>query len=196
LLFGLISGMAQTGTIKGRVYNDINNESIPFANIILDSTQIGTTSDEEGRYEINNLKPGVYNLTCSFVGFKTTYIYEISVGSTNITDINIALAEESALLDQVVIQTNRIEKSQESPLSKQTIGATEIYRNPGGNRDISKVIQILPGVATTVSFRNDIIVRGGAPNENRFYLDGIEIPNINHFATQGSSGGPVGMIND
>ena len=195
LLFGLISGMAQTGTIKGRVYNDINNESIPFANIILDSTQIGTTSDEEGRYEINNLKPGVYNLTCSFVGFKTTYIYEISVGSTNITDINIALAEESALLDQVVIQTNRIEKSQESPLSKQTIGATEIYRNPGGNRDISKVIQILPGVATTVSFRNDIIVRGGAPNENRFYLDGIEIPNINHFATQGSSGGPVGMIN-
>jgi len=195
LLFGLISGMAQTGTIKGRVYNDINNESIPFANIILDSTQIGTTSDEEGRYEITNIKPGVYNLTCSFVGFKTTYIYEISVGSTNITDINIALAEESALLDQVVIRTDRIEKSQESPLSKQTIGATEIYRNPGGNRDISKVIQILPGVATTVSFRNDIIVRGGAPNENRFYLDGIEIPNINHFATQGSSGGPVGMIN-
>ena len=92
LLFGLISGMAQTGTIKGRVYNDINNESIPFANIILDSTQIGTTSDEEGRYEINNLKPGVYNLTCSFVGFKTTYIYEISVGSTNITDINIKVA--------------------------------------------------------------------------------------------------------
>ncbi len=91
-----------------------------------------------------------------------------------------------------VIQTNRIEKSEESPLSKQTIGATEIYRNPGANRDISRVVQILPGVATTVSFRNDIIVRGGAPNENRFYLDGIEIPNINHFATQGSSGGPVG----
>jgi hypothetical protein len=187
--------LAQTGSITGRVYNEINNESIPFANIVLDSTQIGTTSDEEGRYEIDNLTPGIYNLTCSFVGFKTTYIYEITVGTAATTDINIALAEESALLDQVVIQTNRIEKSEESPLSKQTIGATEIYRNPGGNRDISRVIQILPGVATTVSFRNDIIVRGGAPNENRFYLDGIEIPNINHFATQGSSGGPVGMIN-
>ena len=196
LFFALIAGaMAQTGSIKGRVYNDINNESIPFANIVLDSTQIGTTSDENGRYEIDNLKPGVYNLTCSFLGFKTAYIYEITVGSTSTTDINIALTEESALLEQVIIQTNKIEKSQESPLSKQTIGATEIYRNPGGNRDISKVIQILPGVATTVSFRNDIIVRGGAPNENRFYLDGIEIPNINHFATQGSSGGPVGMIN-
>ena len=187
--------MAQTGSIKGRVYNEINNESIPFANIVLDSTQIGATSDEDGRYEINNIKPGIYNLTCSFVGFKTTYLYEITVGSAAVTDINIALTEESALLDQVVLQTNRIEKSEESPLSKQTIGATEIYRNPGANRDISRVIQILPGVATTVSFRNDIIVRGGAPNENRFYLDGIEIPNINHFATQGSSGGPVGMIN-
>ena len=196
LFFGLYSSVfAQTGSIKGRIYNEINNESIPFANIILDSTQIGTTSDENGKYLIDNLKPGVYNLTCSFVGFKTAYVYEISVSSANITDINIALSEEADLLDQVILQTNRIEKSMESPLSKQTIGATEIYRSPGSNRDISKVIQVLPGVATTATFRNDIIVRGGAPNENRFYLDGIEIPNINHFATQGSSGGPVGMIN-
>jgi hypothetical protein len=45
------------------------------------------------------------------------------------------------------------------------------------------------------SFRNDLIVRGGSPNENRFYLDGIEVPNINHFATQGASGGPVGLLN-
>ena len=194
-LFTVSNLLAQTGTIKGRVYNEINNESIPFANIVLDSTQMGATSDENGRFEISNIQPGVYNLTCSFVGFKTAYLYEISVGSIGVTEIDIALSEESALLDQVVLQTNRIEKSEESPLSKQTIGATEIYRNPGANRDISKVVQVLPGVATTVSFRNDIIVRGGAPNENRFYLDGIEIPNINHFATQGSSGGPVGMIN-
>ena len=188
-------GFAQTGTITGRVFNEINNESIPFANVIIDSTQMGTVSDENGRYKIDNIKPGVYNLTVSFIGFKTAYFYEIQVTSAASVDLNIPMSEESALLDQVIISTNRIEKSEESPLSKQTIGATEIYRNPGGNRDISKVVQILPGVATTLSFRNDIIVRGGAPNENRFYLDGIEIPNINHFATQGSSGGPVGMIN-
>lgn len=196
LLIGFyISVFAQTGSIKGRVYNDINNEAIPFANIVLDNNQFGTTSDENGMYEISNLKPGIYNISCSFVGFKTAYVYEISVSSANVTDININLSEESALLEQVFLQTNRIERSEESPLSKQTIGATEIYRSPGANRDISKVIQVLPGVATSATFRNDIIVRGGAPNENRFYLDGIEIPNINHFATQGSSGGPVGMIN-
>lgn len=86
-------------------------------------------------------------------------------------------------------------KTEESPVSLRTIGSSEIDRNPGGNRDISKVIQSLPGVASTASFRNDIIIRGGSPNENRFYLDGIEVPNINHFSTQGASGGPVGMIN-
>ena len=195
MLFLCQLGFSQTGSILGRVYNEVNNESIPFANVIIENTQMGSVTDDDGKFRIDNIKPGIYNLTISFVGFKTVYINEIQVGSAANVDLDVAMAEESALLDQVVISTNRIEKSEESPLSKQTIGATEIYRNPGANRDISKVVQILPGVATTLSFRNDIIVRGGAPNENRFYLDGIEIPNINHFATQGSSGGPVGMIN-
>ena len=197
LLFALVFqfGFSQTGTIVGRVYNEINNESIPFANVIIENTQMGAVTDENGEFRIDKIKPGVYNLTISFIGFQTAYLNEIQVGSTATVNLDIAMAEESAMLDQVVLNTNRIEKSEESPLSKQTIGVAEIFRNPGGNRDISRVVQILPGVATTLAFRNDIIVRGGAPNENRFYLDGIEIPNINHFATQGSSGGPVGMIN-
>ncbi|MEL6535830.1 MAG: TonB-dependent receptor, partial [Bacteroidota bacterium] len=81
------------------------------------------------------------------------------------------------------------------PVSLRSIGPNEIRRNPGGNRDISKVVRSLPGVASTASFRNDIIIRGGAPVENKYYLDGIEVPVINHFQTQGSSGGPVGLIN-
>ena len=75
------------------------------------------------------------------------------------------------------------------------MSATEIERLPGANRDVSKVIAALPGVAARATFRNDIIIRGGSPGENKFYLDGIEVPNINHFATQGSSGGPVGLLN-
>jgi hypothetical protein len=117
------------------------------------------------------------------------------VNSVRTTTLDFALVEESTTLDQVVITASPFNKREESPVSLKTISSSEIYRNPGGNRDISNVIQILPGVASSASFRNDIIVRGGAPNENRFYLDGIEVPNINHFATQGSSGGPVGMIN-
>jgi hypothetical protein len=74
-----------------------------------------------------------------------------------------------------------------------TIG--EIEKSPGANRDISKVIQSFPGVQSTPAFRNDVIIRGGGPSESRFYLDGVEVPFINHFATQGASGGPVGIIN-
>ncbi len=86
----------------------------------------------------------------------------------------------------------------ETPLSVQRLTTEEIKTNPGGNFDISRVIQALPGVggtAGTAGFRNDIIIRGGAPNENVYYIDGIEIPVINHFSTQGSAGGPAGILN-
>jgi outer membrane receptor for ferrienterochelin and colicin len=192
-LFGVVSG--QTCTIKGRVFNSINNEAVPFANIIIEGTSLGATSDLEGNYILTNLDPGTYSVICSFIGFKRQVSYEVPVNSVRTTTLDFALVEESTTLDQVVITASPFNKREESPVSLRTISSSEIYRNPGGNRDISNVIQILPGVASSASFRNDIIVRGGAPNENRFYLDGIEVPNINHFATQGSSGGPVGMIN-
>jgi hypothetical protein len=200
LLFLLITFLsyqifAQNGVLKGRVYNSINNEPIAFASVYIDTISKGTISDIDGNFRFENLKPGIYTVYCSFLGFKKTQLFDIRVTSIKPTVINIALIEETATLSEVVLNANPFRKKEESPISVQTISAVEIMRSPGGNRDISKVIQILPGVASTLSFRNDIIVRGGAPNENRFYLDGIEVPNINHFATQGSSGGPVGMIN-
>ena len=84
----------------------------------------------------------------------------------------------------------------ESPVSLRIIGLQEIEKSPGANRDISRIVQSYPGVAfSPIGYRNDLIVRGGSPSENRFYLDGVEIPNINHFSTQGASGGPVGILN-
>jgi hypothetical protein len=186
---------AQTGVIKGKVVNSINNEAIPFASIGITSISIGTTADVNGYYELKNMTPGLYNLTASYVGYRKKNIFEIEVNNFTPTVLNIALDEQIDSLAVIEVTASPFNKTEESPLSMRTIGSSEIDRNPGGNRDISKVIQSLPGVASTVSFRNDIIIRGGAPNENRFYLDGIEVPNINHFATQGSSGGPVGMIN-
>ena len=195
LLLISVQIFSQSSTIKGKVSDATNNESIPFANIYIEETKSGVATDLEGNYQIKNLNPGLYTLTCSFVGYESKSIAEIIVNPNKPTIIDIQLISSSTSLEEVIIKASPFQKSEESPVSKRSINATEIYRNPGGNRDISKVIQSLPGVASTVSFRNDIIIRGGAPNENRFYLDGIEVPNINHFATQGSSGGPVGMIN-
>ncbi|PDH48344.1 MAG: ferric aerobactin receptor, partial [Bacteroidetes bacterium MED-G20] len=187
--------LSQNSVIKGKVVDATNNETIPFANVFVEQINSGVASDFDGFYEIENLKPGLYTIKCSFVGYEPVVYAEVIVNPNKPTILDIKLIESSTSLDEVEITASPFQKSEESPVSKRTINATEIYRNPGGNRDISKVITSLPGVASTVSFRNDIIIRGGAPNENRFYLDGIEIPNINHFATQGSSGGPVGMIN-
>ena len=198
LIFGLISiaGIAQQVAVKGRVYNKIGNEPIPFANVIVQGTSVGTTADELGNFSIIELQPGIYNLEASFVGYKKLVVFEVQVTTARTAMVDFAMEEEARKLDEVVISSgNLFVKSDESPLSLRTIGTTEIKRTPGGNRDVSKVIRSLPGVASTPSFRNDIIIRGGSPSENSFYLDGIQIPVINHFQTQGSSGGPVGIIN-
>lgn len=186
---------AQSGTIKGRITNKINNEAISFANVLVEGTDKGTTTDENGIYEIIGLQPGLYNVKATYIGFNDVTIYEIQVINNRPAEVNIEMEEFSQTLQEVVVQVSPFRKTEESPVSLRTIGVAEIQRNPGANRDISKVVQSLPGVTTTASFRNDLIIRGGAPNENRFYLDEVEVPTINHFATQGASGGPVGLIN-
>ena len=186
---------SQNATIKGSVKDATSNEAIPFANVFIEQINSGVATDLDGRFEFKNINSGLYTVKCSFVGYESKTYAEIIVTPNKPTILDVKLIKSSTSLEVLEITSSPFQKSEESPLSKRSISATEIYRNPGGNRDISRVIQSLPGVASTVSFRNDIIIRGGAPNENRFYLDGIEIPNINHFATQGSSGGPVGMIN-
>ncbi len=188
--------IAQKGIIKGKVVNALNNEPLPFAAVFLEGTTLGATTDVDGNYEIINIEPGLYNVEAQFIGFLSKIEYEVAVTNLKPTILNFKLEESSVKLDEVEVTVqNKFERNIESPVSLKTLGINEIQRNPGGNQDISRVIQALPGVASTVSFRNDLIIRGGGPNENRFYLDGIEIPAINHFATQGSSGGPVGMIN-
>ncbi len=183
------------GIIQGRVYNSLNNEPVMFANVIIQGTSTGATTDIDGNYTITGLTPGLYNLQVSYVGFREKIVYETQVSNSKPAQIDIALEEASEDLEEVVVKASPFNKTEESPVSLRTIGTAEIQRNPGGGRDISKVVQSLPGVTSTASFRNDLLIRGGAPNENRFYLDEVEVPNINHFATQGASGGPVGLIN-
>lgn len=187
--------VAQNGIIKGVVSDALNNEPVAFANVIIVGTGQGTVTDEEGRYEIRNLEPNLYDITASFVGYTEKTIFEIQVSNSKPAEVNFQLETSAEEIDEVVVRASPFRKTEESPVSLRTIGVAEIQRNPGANRDISKVVQALPGVTTTAAFRNDLIIRGGAPNENRFYLDDVEVPNINHFATQGASGGPVGLIN-
>ncbi|MFD2201628.1 TonB-dependent receptor [Shivajiella indica] len=185
---------AQTGEIRGRVFNTANNEGIPFANVLILGTDYGTVTDENGNYVLGNIAPGLYNVRASFVGFRSKTFFEIQVSLARPVRLDFDLREEAAELTEVTVSSD-FTRSDETPISVRRLNTNEIERYPGGNRDISRVIQSLPGVASTASFRNDIIIRGGAPSENKFFIDEIEVPVINHFATQGSSGGPVGILN-
>lgn len=186
---------AQNGILQGNIVEAESRNTVPFATIQLQGSNYGATSDIDGNYKLEGVPPNIYNIIITCVGYSNKVIQEVTISGSKPTVLNIELSPSAVKLQELEVQVSRFEKLEEAPLSKINIRAAEIMRNPGGNRDISKVIQSFPGVASSVSFRNDLIIRGGAPNENRFYLDGIEVPNINHFATQGSSGGPVGLIN-
>ena len=194
-LFLISYVQSQVGIVRGKVVNASSNEGLPLVKIQLLDQQIGAISSEDGSYEINGISPGVYSFKASSPGFKDQIINEITV--TNARSIDLDFFLEVVIVEQkeVTIRANRFQRNVESPLSLKSLNSTEIERLPGANRDVSKVIAALPGVASRATFRNDIIIRGGSPGENKFYLDGIEVPNINHFATQGSSGGPVGLLN-
>jgi hypothetical protein len=192
--FTVLSSFAQDGEVRGRVFNPINNDGVPFANVVILGTDLGTVSDENGNYILSNIPPGLYNIRASFVGYRSKTFFEIQVTRARAVRLDFDLKEEAANLSEVVVSAD-FTRSDETPISVRRLNTNEIERYPGGNRDISRVIQSLPGVASTASFRNDIIIRGGAPSENKFFVDEIEVPVINHFSTQGSSGGPVGILN-
>lgn len=186
------------GTVTGVVKDKNTQETLIGATVMLEGSALGAQTDVEGRFKITNIPPQSYNLVIQYVGYQSKTIFNIVVNTGNIQTFNIELEPESKSLNEVVIQTRTFGKKTETPLSVQSLTSEEIKSNPGGNFDISRVIQALPGVGGNTgggAFRNDILIRGGGPSENVFYIDGIEIPVINHFSTQGASGGPQGILN-
>lgn len=189
------------GSISGKVIDKLTQKPIPNTNIVLEGTGKGTAADSNGLFRITEIELRTYNLIFTTIGYKTEILYNITINAGNENFVNVELEPQAGGLEEVVVRANKRTvraATLETPLSVQRLTTEEIKTNPGGNFDISKVIQTLPGVgggAGGGGFRNDIIIRGGGPGENVFYLDGIEVPVINHFQTQGSSGGPQGILN-
>lgn len=195
-LFLPLALVAQTTYhVKGEVINRSTRQPLEFINVLVLGLDKGATTDVEGGFDIAQVPPGIYRLRLSAVGYKTLVTSEYIVSAKDL-HLRLELEESTTELQEVTVVSSPFKRSVESPLSLRVIGLQEIEKSPGANRDISRVVQTYPGVAfSSKSFRNDLIVRGGAPSENRFFLDEVEIPIINHFSTQGASGGPVGIIN-
>lgn len=181
--------------VKGTVIDKSSRQPLEFINVMIVGLNKGGVTDAEGKFSIELVPPGIYRLQASAIGYKTVTTPEYIL-STRDLHIQIEMEENQTELEGVTITASPFRRDIESPVSLRIIGLQEIEKSPGANRDISRIVQSYPGVAfSPIGYRNDLIVRGGSPSENRFYLDGVEIPNINHFSTQGASGGPVGILN-
>jgi hypothetical protein len=201
VLFALPGAFAQTtGVVTGHVRDKNTQETLIGASVAVDQTTLGTVTDSDGRYRLE-VPTGSYNLRVSYVGYQTQLKFNIVITTGNDQVINFEIEPSNTLLSEVTVSYDRGKSAAATdlitPLSVQQLTSEEIKANPGGNFDVSRVIQTLPGVGGSSGgpSRNDIIIRGGAPNENVYYLDGIEIPVLNHFQTQGSSGGAQGILN-
>ena len=181
--------------VKGTVIDKSSRQPLEFINVMIVGLNKGGVTNAEGKFSIGQVPPGIYRLQASAIGYKTVTTPEYIL-STRDLHIQIEMEENQTELEGVTVTASPFRRDIESPVSLRTIGLQEIEKSPGANRDISRIVQSYPGVAfSPIGYRNDLIVRGGSPSENRFYLDGVEIPNINHFSTQGASGGPVGILN-
>ena len=184
------------GSLTGTVIDSESGLPLEGATVIVDKSNFFAVTDQNGFFEIVDLPTTTYNITARFIGFKIQTKFNIIVKSAGNRSLDFVLSPMPNKLDEVILNESPFKTSIETPLSTQTFSAVEIETYPGGNNDITRVIQSLPGISPSLGgFRNDIIIRGGGPNETVYYIDGIEIPNINHFSTQGSSGGPVGLVN-
>lgn len=183
-------------SVHGKIIDKQSRRPVAYANVFVTGIPgKGASTDSLGIFRIEQVPPGIYRFEASCIGYHTMSTPEYIV-SASTPFIEIEMEEDANLLTTVVITPSPFRRSIESPVSMRVIGLQEIEKSPGANRDVSRIVRAYPGVSfSPIGYRNDLIVRGGAPSENRFYMDGIEIPNINHFATQGASGGPVSIVN-
>lgn len=185
----------ERGTVKGSVRSSKDGTPVSYAQVQIYNTDIGTMADSLGEYRIDNAPLGYHQVQVVSLNFKTQVSDPVQITASLERKVDLFLEPDVQNIDAVRVSARSTRRAETPPTSTYRLNIQEIEKSPGGVRDISKVVQNLPGVAATPLYRNDLIVRGGGPNENKFYLDRIEIPVINHFATQGASGGNASLIN-
>lgn len=183
------------GSIMGKVIDWETKAPLIGVNIYIKNTQIGTTTDMEGNYEFKNIPVGLLNVVYSYIGYNQVTKTDISVKPDRTIFVNIEMNSAPVELQDVVVTNGYFSELENKHVSTTNFSAEEIRRSPGTAGDVSRILYTLPSIAKVNDQRNSLIVRGGTAVENSFYLDNIEIPNINHFPVEGSSDGPIGILN-
>ncbi|MFC1694027.1 TonB-dependent receptor domain-containing protein [Candidatus Latescibacterota bacterium] len=187
---------SETGSIFGTVTDRVTNSPLYGASVYIIDTQKGIMADENGEYTIKQVPPGTYNIRFSMIGYQALIKTNVVVSPGRGTEISVSLDQTPIEIESVTViaKESYFEKDPEAEVSGRTIDTQEIMNASGGLMDIQRVVQVLPSVVSGSDQMNEIIVRGGNYGENLFVMDGIEIPNPNHFAAQGIGGGPISIL--
>ncbi len=186
-----------TGVITGRVIAATTDLPIPGADITVRGQEVRATAATDGRFVLRGVRIGIVALEVRAVGYRPVIIGDIAVSPAKPAEVTVHMRPVEQQLQAVTVRPERfpVLPPALTPVSTQTYRAEEVRRQPGAQEDVLRAVSVAPGVGVTVGGRNDLVVRGGAPFENLFVVDNIEVPNINHFGSQGSTGGPLSLIN-
>lgn len=186
----------ETGILKGRILNALSRAPIPNARIALEGTSLSAVTDAAGDYLIPAIPAGTYPLAVSAKGFKPHRIQEQRISADLVTVRDIELTETPYdAEEEVVVEADALKKIADDPIAPFHLDHDGVNRMAGSIEDISRVLNMFPSVSRLSDMYNDLVVRGGSPFENGFYVDGIPISNINYFQREGGSGGALGILN-
>ncbi len=200
LCWFILGAFAQTQTLKGKVFDKQSEMPLMGATIeVLDTDQnLGTTTDFDGYFRLEAVPIGRQTVRISYLGYNTISIPNVVVTTGKQVVLNVGLEESIEQLDEVVV-TAEVQKdkaqNEMATISARTFSVEEVNRFSGGRSDVARLAGNFAGVSTADDSRNDIVIRGNSPTGVLWRLEGIPIPNPNHFSTLGTTGGPVSALN-
>jgi len=186
---------AQGAPAAGRVLDAISGRPIAGAVVTVLGTPIRAVTAPDGTFRLTEVPPGVWQVQAAAIGYRPSVRSDVVVAPGRSPDVLLHLEPLPVELAGIVVEPEYFEQSPSAATSTQALSYEEIRRLPGGLEDVARAVAAQPGVVQVGEGRNDLIVRGGAPSENLYLIDGVEVENINHFGTQGATGGPLSFVN-
>ncbi len=193
------SAQLLTQTIRGTVVDLVSQSPLPGANVVLLNSEPfnGTATDMDGNFQLKNVPVGKQNLRITFLGYKDYILPNITVTSGKEVVLSIAL-EENVVMGKEVTITDKIEKNKPlneySTVSARTFSVEETQKYAAAVNDPARMSTSYAGVVSTDDGNNAITIRGNSPNGLLWRMEGVEIPNPNHFSNVGTSGGGISIL--